>query len=502
MQQRHDPWANAVVKGDAAKVALLLSSNPHLLFASVIQRGTTALHVAASKGHDQMMERLISAANAEMLNKRDSNGLTCLQLAAAQGHNNIVVQLLATGHIWTNATSAWKPTGSAADATAGWTALHFAVGNNHPTVVETLLAALPSASLHIVDLKFRTVLHLAVERNLPHIVEQIVGACPNLILTRDSAQATVLHFAANEGFDEVVARLLATGQSSRVLEARNKYGCNALDIAASKGHSEVVAQLIAASPTLLTAVDSKGLIALHRAVEAGQQDMVTQLLAASPASINHVDSEGLNVLHRAAFNGDNTIIRQLLAVNPGLIHANASESRNALYFAISEAHSAAAELLLDLAPQLARFKTPLSSLHFAISRRCSDALVAKLFKLNPQDLQALDKHTGRSPFHMAIQVQNNFAIDLLQWHLSLHDIEAAFAKMHVYMTVPSRATHKTFTSPERFLRYQPIIESQCEVLWEVLSQDVALMVFGYVGCEPKRRDAHSQTVVHVMAKTN
>ena len=165
----------------------MLSSNP---------RGVTALHVAAEKGHVEVVRLLLEAGAKQ--DAVDSNGATALHRAAKRGHSEVVRLLLEAG----------ADTGRTNDVTV--TALHLAARGGHLEVVRLLLET---------------------------------GAKQDVV---DSNGKTVLHCSAESGHLEVVRLLLEDLEAGAKQDAIDSDGVTtmillvALDAAARRGHSEVV----------------------------------------------------------------------------------------------------------------------------------------------------------------------------------------------------------------------------------------------------------------------
>ena len=104
-------------------------------------------------------------------------------------------------------------------------------------------------------------------------------------------------------------------------------------------------------------------------------------------------------------------------------------------------------------------------------RKCRPEFIAKLWRLNPAALRALntDKET---PFHIVVSSENDALFDLFQWSLSLDEIVSA-CEAH-WMS---------------YERLRPVMEVQCETLLTLLNQDVLGTVFEYLGFKLRKRPA-------------
>jgi ankyrin repeat protein len=120
-----DEIHDAAKKGDLGKGKALIKGNPDLV-ASKDNVGRTPLHLAASFGHKEVAELLLT--NKAEVNAKAKLGQTPLLWAASEGHKEVVELLLAG-----------KADVNAADNN-GWTPLHKAAARGHKEVVELLLA--------------------------------------------------------------------------------------------------------------------------------------------------------------------------------------------------------------------------------------------------------------------------------------------------------------------------------------------------------------------------
>lgn len=145
-------------QGDSEKVQALLKENPALV-ASKNSMSRTPLHLAAAKGHKNVVEVLL--ANHADVNAKDVNNETPLHFAAASGSKEVAELLLAEGaEVNAKSNGGRTPLHSAAisgfrDVTelllakgaevnakdgSGWTALHAAAYKGSRAVAELLLA--------------------------------------------------------------------------------------------------------------------------------------------------------------------------------------------------------------------------------------------------------------------------------------------------------------------------------------------------------------------------
>lgn len=187
---------------------------------------TTALHVAASTGHEQELSALLAGGAAVTLEARDGEGKTALAAAAGAGQEACVRRLLAAGaspnavdrhgHTplhWA-AACGWEPCLQAlleagADVEArdahGLTALPLAAGKGQVACLQALHAA--GASLHALDDVCNNPMHLAACNGHLAALRWLVAASPD----------PAAHLAARNRQSQT-PRLVATDFQQRAAE--------------------------------------------------------------------------------------------------------------------------------------------------------------------------------------------------------------------------------------------------------------------------------------------
>lgn len=147
-------------------LALLMEAHPELAM-TVDLSNTTALHTAATQGHIEVVNFLLSVGSGLATIAR-SNGKTALHSAARNGHLEVVRALVAM-----------EPGIVTRIDKKGQTALHMAVKGQNVEVVAELIRAEPS-SVNMVDTKGNTALHIATRKGRT----QVNGFFP--LITKDN----------------------------------------------------------------------------------------------------------------------------------------------------------------------------------------------------------------------------------------------------------------------------------------------------------------------------
>ena len=208
---------------------------------------------ACSENHrDEVVDLLRKPLNPDALPER-RGFLPALHLAAQKGHSQIVELLLEAGtdvNIAERDDHSYNPNDEDYGydyLCNGMTALHWAASEGHSTVVELLLEA--SADKHAADDSGSTALHFAATRGHSEVVKLLLEAGAHKDVVVDDYQVTALQLAAIGGHSNVVKLLLEAGAHK---DAANSCGSTALHMAAGAvagagfGHPEVVKLLLEA----------------------------------------------------------------------------------------------------------------------------------------------------------------------------------------------------------------------------------------------------------------
>jgi ankyrin repeat protein len=281
--------ADAALTGDVATVRSLLKSGADVNAAQ--GDGMTALHHAAARGDDQMVDVLLYAgANLQATSRL--GGYTPLHLASQRGHSTTIERLVKAG----------------ADP-------------NHPTSTGTTALMFASASGHV------------------QAVKQLVAHKADVNAKERANDQTALMFAAAADRSEVVKVLLEVGadaaQTSKVTDVaalvspEESLQDEIRD--AQQKNENATPSLNAGGRTIKTIVDPDqvpgvergyryneligkqgGLTALHFAVRQGSVDSVTALLAAGADVNARTPSDGTTPLLMATINGQFDLAMLLL----------------------------------------------------------------------------------------------------------------------------------------------------------------------------------------------
>ena len=308
---------------------------------------------AAKHGSLVVVRALLSHPSCDLL-ARDEEGNTALHIAASRGHHQVVLELAS------KYSTAFKYA-SAGENNDGQTPLHLACSNGWIRCVDPLAIKFPSelnlrdssgnvplvtASLaghnDIVSLlkqrykvKFQSEdMKLAIneENDKKMKSEEIKTDVSKLPITKESS---CLLAAAKHG-SLVVVRALLSHPSCDLL-ARDEEGNTALHIAASRGHHELVLELASKySTTELSAMKNiEGQTSLHLASSKGYVECIRMLVTRFPDELKVKNKYDNLPIHNAALFGQSNIIDCLCEEFGGDVDSLGHLSRTCLLLACS-----------------------------------------------------------------------------------------------------------------------------------------------------------------------
>ncbi|XP_063758924.1 ankyrin repeat domain-containing protein 6b isoform X2 [Eleginops maclovinus] len=236
-------------KGQSENVVQLINKGAKV---AVTKYGRSPLHLAAYKGHIEVVRILLKAGCD--LDIQDDGGQTALQRAAVVGNNDVINALIQEGcaldrqdkdgntalhevswHGFSQSLKVLVKAGANAHAKnkAGNTALHLACQNGHAQSSKVLL--LGGARPDIKNQQGDTCLHVAARYNHVAVIRILLGAFCS-VSERNQAGDTPLHMAAALNHKKSVRLLLEGGADSHIC---NNAGHTALEQAREHNNPEV-----------------------------------------------------------------------------------------------------------------------------------------------------------------------------------------------------------------------------------------------------------------------
>jgi len=245
-------------------------------------KGNSWFLIAAQDDQLEIIQQLFRENPALDINQMNDEGFNALQLAALAGYSDIVAFLVKHG--------------ANIDAQNYYenTPLHFAVLSGQLEVVQQLFKAKPKPEINKTDNQGRTALHFAADNGFSDIVDFLIKQGAN-IDPKDKWQATPLAAATNSGHFEVVKQLFV-GNPKQNINHVDVYGTTALHWAAQGGFTDIVDFLLRQGANI-NAKDNLQKTPLILAVKYGHLAVIKRLFAESPRpDFNLQDEDGYTAL--------------------------------------------------------------------------------------------------------------------------------------------------------------------------------------------------------------
>jgi ankyrin repeat protein/L-ascorbate metabolism protein UlaG (beta-lactamase superfamily) len=281
---------DAALNNDLVKVKELLAKDPSLLKA-VDGNGRTALHLAVSRGHLELVAWLIKRS-ADVNQKEGSYQLTPLHLAVWNGHLEVARLLVKNG------------AALQAREKDNETVLYY-VKNSLP-LAKWLLAK----GLALNDAKSsagNTPFSIAIGRGFLDVAEYFLAKGADAKF-KDADGMTALHMACWQGKEKLFRTLIKKGVG---VDGRARGGITPLLLATMVGNLDAVKVLLE-NKADVTITDQSGLFPLLQAAKDGRKEIALRLLAAGANAKAVMGDTGLTALHMACALGYGDIARALL----------------------------------------------------------------------------------------------------------------------------------------------------------------------------------------------
>ncbi len=323
--------ANINIQNNAGETPLHIAVNQgdkHII-QSLVSHGASVgnridlLHQVIDRGHENIAELLIKAANPNIKYSNDM-GNTLLHLAAEKNYQGITRLLIEKG-VNVNAKNKY-----------GQSPLDLAILSGRAKTVQLLIDE--KAEINLSD---KIVCCQTIGHDLKNVVEYCINKAGNINMLYDS-HGSLLHYAAKKGYTDTAELLIKSRADVNVLDEKLK---TPLHYAAEEGYVNIAKLLISSCVDVdIRNIDSK--TPLFLAIGDGNQDMVV-LLIENGASINIYDISFNTPLHYAADKNDNYPIFELLVMSGADIYASNQHNQTAMSIAVSKNNTNVIDLLTN-----------------------------------------------------------------------------------------------------------------------------------------------------------
>ncbi|KAF5311676.1 hypothetical protein D9611_009544 [Ephemerocybe angulata] len=352
------PLIDGIIRNNKANVEILCKTGLLDLNLAANPDGTTALILASSKGHRDIVKVLLRATQTIDINAATTlDRKTALISAVEHGHEVIIALLCEAGIDINLATKNGK------------TALILAVELGHRSIVKRLCAR-PGISINsATEVHQQTALIVASEQGDLATVELLCSLADIDVNLATANGQTALILGTSEGHEAIVKRLCAT-PGINVNLATKFDGQTALTLASDQGN-QVIVELLCATPGVDINLTTKaGRSPLIMACSRGHISVVQSLCAMSGIDANLLMEDGQNALMTAAVRNREMIVKLLCAL-PGInINSVSKSGESALILASDKGHYAVVDALCATPGVDVNLATEYG--HTALMRACSE----------------------------------------------------------------------------------------------------------------------------------
>uniref|UniRef100_A0A5B6YN64 PGG domain-containing protein n=1 Tax=Davidia involucrata TaxID=16924 RepID=A0A5B6YN64_DAVIN len=344
----------AALGGDIDGLRGALDDPEPSLIKQVSPRGNTILHLAASGGHDHLVEAILSRC-PDHFKSKNSTGDLPLHLAASAGHLSTVQSLISNATKYFASSTSGNSSSEAREKEIkellkeaneeGNTPLHLALKNRHYNVAVFLFNENQEASGYV-NIEEKSPLYMATEAGYLELVmlmmEFIVKSeNPDVWLQGES----IVHAAIRTRNKELLDKLLSYRPS--LMDSNDENGTTPLSYAASIGYLEGVCYILEGFVECTYRSDGNGLYPIHMASSKGHINIIQEFLQCCPDSRELLNRQGQNILHIAAENGKADAISYMLKVPEleNLINERDDGGNTALHLATRKVHPKVVSIL-------------------------------------------------------------------------------------------------------------------------------------------------------------
>ena len=287
-------------------------------------KGRTILHEASVNGHIELAETLITDFGLDPMCV-DDDKYTPLHSAALGGHLRVVEMLVSRHNADVNARNSQNSL-----------PLHLSASGGHTKLVKAFISCF-NCNPFEKGFKGRTILHKASVNGHVELAETLItdfGLDPMCV---DDDKFTPLHSAALGGHLNVVDMLVS--QHNADVSARICQNALPFHIAARRGHTELVKAFINDFNCTPDEKGFKGRTILHEASVNGHVELAETLIIDFGLDPMCVDDDKYTPLHFAALGGHLDVVDMLISRHNANVNARNNENELPLHVAAIKGHT-------------------------------------------------------------------------------------------------------------------------------------------------------------------
>lgn len=330
-------YLDAVFDADAKRLKTLLDSgiNVNLLGSN----GKTMLHVAVSKGYDEIVKLLID--HGADVNALDNRYRSVLHLACVFNKELVAKTLIMHGaNIEERVGSKRSP-------------LHVSCQRRNFGMIKFLIDN--AANVNLTDGRLMTVLHKACSYGHMDLINLLLSA-PNVnIEATDDRRCTPLHYACKEGNYKAAKRLIDAGAN---VNAKNSEGITPYQVAIEHNHSNLALLMSKKSTDLRPPRRNAPAHDFPTIARLGCIEKVNEMIAEDSklrrntggnydSPLERGDCDLMNALHYACISDRMEIAEILLGSFTKIVNAQSREERTPLHYAGLVGNPGMIKLLLE-----------------------------------------------------------------------------------------------------------------------------------------------------------
>ncbi|KAI4355601.1 hypothetical protein L6164_004358 [Bauhinia variegata] len=243
------PFHEACRQDNAKVLMLLLEVNPSAAY-KPNSCGESAFFVACSHGSLDMVNLLLNYLPVMAASGEVGFDQTCIHVAASRGHTDVVRELL-------NKHSALAQVLD----DDGNSPLHHACSEGHREIVWILLKRDTNPALQYNNNGY-TPLHLAVINGKVSILEDFVSLAAASFYYLTGEEETIFHLAVRYGHYEALVFLVQVSNGTNLLHCHDRYGNSVLHLAVTGGRYKMAEYLINKTKLDINTQNSEGITAL------------------------------------------------------------------------------------------------------------------------------------------------------------------------------------------------------------------------------------------------